>query len=131
MAKKKFYAVAVGVRPGIYGNWPEAEAQVKGFGGAKYKGFVTREEAVDYLVDEGLLHPGYAQAEVTRYTSWPGQACSYKIGQLKFLELRTMMEESLGSKYDIRDFHHLVLGQGSMPLYLIEEQVVDYINDNK
>lgn len=49
MAKKKFYAVAVGVTTGIYGNWPEAEAQVKGFGGAKYKGFVTREEAVDWI----------------------------------------------------------------------------------
>lgn len=49
MAKKKFYAVAVGVTPGIYGNWPEAEAQVKGFGGAKYKGFVTREEAAQWL----------------------------------------------------------------------------------
>lgn len=49
MAKKKFYAVAVGATPGIYGNWPEAQAQVKGFGGAKYKGFVTRQEATQWL----------------------------------------------------------------------------------
>lgn len=91
----------------------------------------TREEAIDYLVEEGLLHPGYAAAEVTRYTSWPGQACSYKIGQLKLLELRTKMESSLGDAYDIRDFHHLVLGEGSMPLSLIEEKVLSYIEENK
>lgn len=83
--------------------------------GIHYKKW-SRDEAVDYLVDEGLLSPAYAQSEVTRYTSWPGQACSYKIGQLKLLELRNRMEEALGAKYDIRDFHHLVLGEGSMPL---------------
>lgn len=49
MAKKKFYAVAVGATPGIYSNWPEAEAQVKGFAGAKYKGFLTNDEAVVWL----------------------------------------------------------------------------------
>jgi len=91
----------------------------------------TRQEAIDYLVEEGLLHPGYASAEVTRYTSWPGQACSYKIGQLKLLELRDKMETALGDAYDIRDFHHLVLGEGSMPLALIEEKILSYIEDNK
>ncbi|MBI9013980.1 MAG: DUF885 domain-containing protein [Clostridiales bacterium] len=94
--------------------------------GIHYKKW-SRDEAVDYLVDEGLLSSGYAQAEVTRYTSWPGQACSYKIGQLKLLELRNRMEEALGDAYDIRDFHHLILGEGSMPLTLIEEHVMDYI----
>jgi len=98
--------------------------------GIHYKKW-SRDEAVDYLVDEGLLHPGYAQAEVTRYTSWPGQACSYKIGQLKLLELRNKMEDALGSEYDIRDFHHLVLGEGSMPLTLIEEHVMNYINTHQ
>ena len=86
-----------------------------------------RTQAVDYLVDEGLLHPGYAQAEVTRYTSWPGQACSYKIGQLKLLSLRNQMVEVLGDDFDIRDFHHLVLGNGSMPLILLEEYVLENI----
>jgi len=51
MAKKKFYAVANGRKPGIYSSWPEAEAQVKGYGGAKYKGFVNRSEADAWMAD--------------------------------------------------------------------------------
>ena len=98
--------------------------------GIHYKKW-SRDEAVDYLVDEGLLSPGYAQSEVTRYTSWPGQACSYKMGQLKLLELRNRMEEALGAEYDIRDFHHLVLGEGSMPLTLIEEHIMNYIETHQ
>jgi len=90
--------------------------------GIHYKKW-SREEAIDYLVMEGLLHPGYASSEVTRYTTWPGQACAYKIGQLKIKELRDYVEEKMGSDYDIKEFHHLILGNGSMPLDLLEEHV--------
>jgi len=88
--------------------------------GIHYKRW-SREEVIGYLVDEGLLHPGYAESEVTRYTSWPGQACSYKIGQLKLLELRNMMEDHRGDAYNIKDFHTLILKEGSMPLIILEE----------
>lgn len=87
--------------------------------GIHYKKW-TRQQAVDYLVDEGLLPTNYAQQEVTRYMSWPGQATSYKIGQLKLLELRNEMMEKQGDAFDIKEFHHLVLSNGSMPLVLLE-----------
>ncbi|MBI9010904.1 MAG: DUF885 domain-containing protein [Clostridiales bacterium] len=88
-------------------------------------------QAVDYLVNEGLLGESYAKSEATRYISWPGQACSYKIGQLKLLELRTLMEEALGDAYDIKEFHHLVLENGSMPLEILEAYILEYIENNK
>lgn len=94
--------------------------------GIHYKKW-DRAQAVNYLVDEGLLHPGYAQVEVTRYTSWPGQACSYKIGQLKILELRELVEEAKDSDFDIKEFHHMILGNGSMPLVILEEYVKESI----
>lgn len=87
--------------------------------GLHYKKW-DRQQAVDYLVDEGLLDPGYAQQEVTRYMSWPGQATAYKIGQLKLLELRNEMETRQGENFDIKEFHHRVLSNGSMPLTLLE-----------
>lgn len=90
--------------------------------GIHYKRW-DRAQAVNYLVDEGLLHPSYAQVEVTRYTSWPGQACAYKIGQLKILELREFVEQTKGSDFDIKAFHHMILGNGSMPLTILEEYV--------
>ncbi len=98
--------------------------------GIHYKKW-SRGQAVDYLVDEGLLDPDYARDEVTRYTSWPGQACSYKIGQLKILELRDLAEEELGDKFVIKDFHSAILSNGSMPLELLEEQVKMYIEKNQ
>lgn len=90
--------------------------------GIHYKKW-SREESIDYLVAEGLLNSGYAEVEVTRYTAWPGQACAYKIGQLKFLELRNYVEDKQGDDFDIRAFHHLILNQGSMPLELLEAYV--------
>lgn len=98
--------------------------------GLHYKGW-DRETAVAYLVDEGLLNSGYANAEVTRYMSWPGQACSYKIGQLKLLELRNKMENAMGDQFDIKEFHHLVLANGSMPLIILEEYVEQYLDEMK
>lgn len=94
--------------------------------GIHYKRW-TRQEAVDYLVNEGLLSKGYAGIEAARYTTWPGQACSYKIGQLKILDLRNKMKEVQGDDFDIKDFHHLVLGNGLMPLSLLEEYVLENI----
>ena len=70
-------------------------------------------------------------AEVDRYIAWPGQALGYKIGQLKILELRTMAEKQLGPKFDIRDFHDVVLRNGTLPLDILEEQVRDWIAQHK
>jgi uncharacterized protein (DUF885 family) len=84
----------------------------------------TREQAQEYL----QVHaPTQAQAEVDRYISWPAQALSYKLGQLKIEELRHKAEQKLGSKFDVRDFHDAVLRDGSMPLELLDEEVGKYI----
>jgi uncharacterized protein (DUF885 family) len=84
----------------------------------------TREQAQEYL----KIHaPTQAQAEVDRYISWPAQALSYKLGQLKIMELRKKGETHLGTKFDVRDFHDAVLRNGSLPLELLDEEVGKYV----
>ena len=75
----------------------------------------TRQQAVDY---------GIPPSEVERYVVWPGQACSYKIGMLKILELRAKAQKELGAKFSLKEFHNVVLRAGSVPLSVLE-QVVD------
>jgi len=70
---------------------------------------------------------GAYTAEVERYIAWPGQALAYKTGELKILDLRRRAQDALGSKFDIRDFHNMVLGNGSIPLLALEQAVNQYI----
>jgi len=85
----------------------------------------TREQAQDYLRTHA---PTQAIEEVDRYISWPGQALSYKTGQLKIAELRKKAETQMGAKFDVRDFHDAVLRDGSLPLELLDEEVQKYIS---
>ncbi|MGA7684039.1 MAG: DUF885 domain-containing protein [Terriglobales bacterium] len=84
----------------------------------------TREQAQDYLRAHA---PTQAIEEVDRYISWPAQALSCKMGQLKIAELRKQAETKLGPKFDVRDFHDAVLRDGSLPLQLLDEEVQKYI----
>jgi uncharacterized protein (DUF885 family) len=84
----------------------------------------TREQAQDYLHAHA---PTQAIEEVDRYISWPGQALSYKMGQLKIAELRKKAETQMGAKFDVRDFHDALLRDGSLPLELLDEEVGKYI----
>ena len=84
----------------------------------------TRERALEYFA---VNIPGQSVAEVDRYIAWPGQALAYKIGELKIKELRDRAQRALGNRFDIRDFHDAVLGNGTLPLDLLEEQVDAYI----
>ena len=84
----------------------------------------TREQAQDYLRAHA---PTQAIEEVDRYISWPAQALSYKMGQLKIMELRKKAEAQLGPKFDVRDFHDALLRDGSLPLELLDEDVQKYI----
>jgi uncharacterized protein (DUF885 family) len=87
----------------------------------------TREQAIRYFQDNSLLSERDIVKEVERYFNWPGQATSYKVGQLKIVELRRRAEQELGAKFDIRDFHAAVLENGSLPLDILEQQVDAYI----
>ena len=69
-----------------------------------------------------------AAAEVDRYIVMPGQACAYKVGHLTILELREKAKRALGPKFDLKDFHAVVLGSGAVPLSVLEELVNDYIH---
>lgn len=87
----------------------------------------TREEAVDFLKKNTALSIHEINTEVDRYISWPGQALSYKIGELKIRELRKMAREALGEDFDIREFHEIVLEQGTVTLPILEQRIKAYI----
>jgi uncharacterized protein (DUF885 family) len=91
----------------------------------------TREQAIRYFQQNSLLSERDIVKEVERYFNWPGQATSYKIGQLKIVELRQRAERELGGRFDIRDFHAAVLENGSLPLDILEQQVDAYIASKK
>ena len=88
----------------------------------------TREEARACFRDNTALAPHNIETEITRYIGWPGQAVSYKIGELKILELRQRAMDALGDGFDIRAFHAAVLGQGSMPLPALEITIDAWID---
>ncbi|MEP6711798.1 MAG: DUF885 domain-containing protein [Ferruginibacter sp.] len=87
----------------------------------------TRAQAVTYLADNTALSLHEVNTEINRYISWPGQALAYKIGELKIKELRKKAEDTLKDKFDIRQFHDMVLSQGSVTLKVLEEMVNNYI----
>ena len=85
----------------------------------------TRDQATAYFKEHA---PEESLAEVDRYISWPGQALSYKMGQLKILEIRKEAEKKLGTKFDVREFHDMILRDGVLPLELLGEQGDKYVN---
>ncbi|MDO9275902.1 MAG: DUF885 domain-containing protein [Lutibacter sp.] len=91
----------------------------------------TRAQAVDYLKSNTALSIHEVNTEIDRYISWPGQALSYKIGELKIRELRKKAEEALGTKFNIREFHEIILGEGTVTLSILEKRILNYIEKNK
>jgi uncharacterized protein (DUF885 family) len=98
--------------------------------GMHYFGW-TKQEAVDFMKENAALSEHEIETEINRYIGWPGQAVSYKIGELKIRELRAMAEKELEDKFDIREFHDLVLANGSIPLTTLERIVNNYIIKKK
>ena len=88
----------------------------------------TREEAIDYMVENTGLSKSAIISEVERYIVMPGQACAYKIGMMKILELRERAKSQLGDRFDLKEFHDVVLKNGSVPLDILEEIVEKYID---
>ncbi|MBS1840293.1 MAG: DUF885 domain-containing protein [Acidobacteria bacterium] len=85
----------------------------------------TREQAIAFFKEHA---PQESVAEIDRYISWPAQALAYKMGQLEIMKLRKEAEQKLGSKFDIREFHDVILRAGALPLQLLDEQGEKFIN---
>ncbi|MCF6274383.1 MAG: DUF885 domain-containing protein [Robiginitomaculum sp.] len=91
----------------------------------------TREQAVQYMLKNIANPEGDIRSEVDRYIVWPGQATAYKIGMLKISDLKKHAQAELGDKFDIREFHDVVLANGSVPLSLLEELVGEWISETQ
>lgn len=98
--------------------------------GVHHKGW-TRAQAIAYLRDHTALSEHEVTTEVDRYISWPGQALSYKLGEIAIVRLRTQAEQELGPRFDVKGFHDAVLKQGSVPLPVLEQQIQAYIAQRK
>ena len=91
----------------------------------------SREQAIDYFIQNTANTKIDCENEIERYFIWPGQATGYKIGMLKILELRAKAQNALGDKFDIRQFHDVILMNGAVPLTVLEELVDKYIEKTK
>jgi uncharacterized protein (DUF885 family) len=89
----------------------------------------TRQQAIDFMLENTSLSPLNISNEVDRYIAWPGQALAYKIGELKIRELRALAEKELGPRFNLREFHDVVLTSGAVPLDVLEEMVRRWINE--
>jgi uncharacterized protein (DUF885 family) len=91
----------------------------------------TREQVVDFFRKSGAVDEPTIQSETDRYIAWPAQALSYKLGQLKFRELRERAQKELGRKFDIRSFHDEMLDGGTLPLDLLDARTDKWIAQQK
>lgn len=98
--------------------------------GMHMKGW-TRQQGINYMLENTALSEHNVRTEIDRYISWPAQALSYKIGEIRIKTLRQKAENQLRDKFDIREFHFAVLEHGSVPLYILEENVDRYIEEKQ
>jgi uncharacterized protein (DUF885 family) len=94
--------------------------------GLHYKGWGI-EKCIDYMMEKTGMHRHEVETEIYRYATWPGQACAYKIGQIEFLRLRRLAEDTLGDRFSLKDFHSLCLNSGPLPLVELARLVETYI----
>ena len=89
------------------------------------------EQSIAYMTDNTPMATDDIERQIKRYYVFPGQALSYKIGMLTILELRQHVEQKLGEKYDIREFHDVVLKNGAVPMQILEDVVDAYIKSKQ
>ncbi|MBN7797824.1 DUF885 domain-containing protein [Parahaliea mediterranea] len=87
----------------------------------------SRQRAIDYLLSNTALTADEVTAEVDRYITWPAQALAYKVGELRIQALRRQAEQALGEDFDLRAFHDVVVGNGSLAIAILEEVVADWV----
>lgn len=90
----------------------------------------TRQEAIDYMIQNTAMAESDVVSEIERYIVMPGQACAYKVGMIKILELREKARNALGAQFDIKEFHDVVLKNGAVPLDILEQIVDSYISES-
>lgn len=91
----------------------------------------SREQAVNYLIEHAQLERGFAEAEVDRYLTWPGQATAYKVGEQRILALRAKATTELKDRFDIRRFHNAILDHGALPLSVLDQSIDEWIKAEK
>jgi len=91
----------------------------------------SRDRAIRFMLENTALSELNIEREVDRYIGWPGQACGYKLGELKIRELRDRAESALGERFDLREFHDTVLGAGSIPLGVLDARVDRWIDTQR
>lgn len=91
----------------------------------------TRQQAIDFFVANSSKPLHDIEVEIDRYLAWPGQALAYKLGELKIKELRAHAQKELGEKFDVRAFHDAVLGEGPLPLSLLDTRMRDWVKAQK
>ena len=87
----------------------------------------SKEQSVEYLMKYACLPHHFASSEIDRYITWPGQACSYKIGEMKFHDMRNKAMNALGEKFDVREFHEVLLLNGAVPMEFLEKNIQNFI----
>jgi len=149
--RRQSYISAFGEGWGLYAEWLGVEANYyadgyEHFGRLSYemwracrlvvdtglhaKGW-SRQQVIDYMSKNTALSLHNIDTETDRYISWPGQALSYKIGELTIKRLRQKAQRALGKRFKLKEFHHQVLAQGSIPLRMLERQIDQYIAQKK
>jgi len=91
----------------------------------------SRQRAIDYFMANSSKNEHDITVEIDRYIVWPGQALAYKIGELKYKELRAYATRELGAKFDIRQFHDQVLGSGALPMDILEKRIKEWVANKK